>query len=464
LAEVQLSRRGQMFFILPIFLVAISIIRGEPYIAVTAAFLFSLLFYSRFEITNCSIEIDDEIPQGNKTVDGSFKVEHTVRSDRDLEITISKVLKDGFEVSKENENKEKIRTGSKISYRVTPLSRGYHRIGKLTGWLYDPLKIYKRWIEHDIEPEIIVQSSKDAIKKGKTYSKRSHLEEFIEDSFALTVRSNEFEGVREFQPGDSFKNIHWKSFSKFQKLMTKIYERISPIGSHILLDCSPSMRRKLPDGTTKLDHSIHVGLQILKIFEMSGHKIGLTAYDHKDVLFHQKIGAGKATFRRLYEEASKLPGSIDPKNLSIERYESSLNIDDLDEEEKQFTQKISQFSSISSRSHLSGILSSIDLIRVQGDEKRLVIIISDLEMQPQAALKALKHLKEINNEVWLIVPFSPWYEVKEVDDEILEKAYKEYEKLENILVNIERLGCLIFELYPDKEGITIFEEWGDRKT
>lgn len=462
--EMELSSRGKFFLILIFILVAVSIFREEPYIVVTAAFLFSVFFYSRFKLLNCSVEIEDRISEDNKTVGESFKVEHTVKGERGFALSLSKIPSDEFEMAEENEQEKKLTSGSKYSYRVTPSSRGYQRVGKLTGWVYDPLKLYKRSIEHKIEEEVVVQSSKESIKKAKTYSKRSYTEEFIENRFGFTVQSNEIEGIREFQPGDSLKDIHWKSFSKFQKLMTRVHERISPIGSQILLDCSPSMRRRLPDGTTKLDHSIYVALQILKNFDILDHEIGMTAYDHTAILFHQELDSGMAAFRRLYEKLSDLPGAIEPENLSIERYETSLDLGDLDEKEKQFSERVNQFSSISHRDHISGILSSVNQIRKRGREKQLVIIISDLEMQPQATLKAVEHLKEMDDEVWVIVPFSPWYEVSEVDEEKLERTYQEYEKLENILGNLEHLGCSIFELYPDKEGIAILEEWGGRRT
>ena len=464
MADVVLSKRGRLLFILPIVLVALSMFTGEPFVVVTAAFLFSIIFYSRFEVLNSSVVIEDHISDQNKTVGETFEVEHVVKGDRVLEVDLSKELADDFELTEDKKEIDQLSTGSHISYRVRPSSRGYHNIGKLKGWLYDPLKIYKKSIEHDIEGEVVVQSSKEAIKKAKTYSKRSYSQEFISDPFAFSTRSNEFDGIREFQPGDSMRDIHWKSFSKFQKLMTKIYETISPKGIHVILDCSPSMRRKLPDGSTKLDHSLYVTLQVLKNFQTHGHEIGMTAHDHTGIIFHQDLDLGEAAFRRIYEKVSDLPGAIESKDTSIERYDTSIDFDELDEKEERFSEKISQFSSNSRGKHLSGVLSAVDKIKVRGKEKRSVIMISDLESRPQAMLKAVKHLKEIDDDVWLINPFSPWYEVGEVDQEVLEKAYQEYEKLQNILEKLERLGCSIFELYPDREGIDILEERGEKLT
>jgi len=463
LTEVEISRRGQILIILPIILVAISILTGEPYTAITAAFLFSLIFYSRYEITNCSVEIKDEISKDNKVVDEPFKVKHTLRSDRELDLSISTSLNDEFE-SIENVSEKEVKSNSQISYKVNPKSRGYHKLGKLTVWLYDPLKIYKKKIEHYIEQNFTVQSSREAIKKAKTYSKRSYAEEFVEDPFAFTIRSNEFEGIREFHPGDSLRDIHWKSFSKFQKLMTKVYESISPINTHIFLDCSPSMRRRLPDGTTKLDHSIYISLQMLKNFDIQGHEIGMTAYDHKDTIFHQNPESGEAAFKKLYQKVSELPGAVESKNVPTKRYEDSIDLYDLEGEEKSFAERVGKFINTSSRKHLSGVLSSVDQLRARGETKKLVIIISDLEMQPQANLKAVEYLREADNKVWCIVPFSPWYEITEVDEKTLENAYQEYERLEKILGKLNRLGCLLFELHPDKEGFTVLEERGERKT
>ncbi|MFP4000833.1 MAG: DUF58 domain-containing protein [Thermoplasmata archaeon] len=463
LGEIELSSRGKFFLILIFVMVAISVFREQPYLVVTAAFLFTIFFYSRFKLLKSSVKIEDRVSEGNKTVGEPFRVEHAVRGERGFDLVLSKAHPEEFEIEDENEGETELTTDSEFSYRLTPLSRGYHRLGKLEGWLHDPLDFYRKQIEHEIQTEVVVQSSKEAIRKAKTYSKHSYTEEFIEEPFAFTIRSNEIEGIREFQPGDSFKDIHWKSSSKFQKLMTRVYERMSPMATQILLDCSPSMRRRLPNGTTKLDHTIYVALQILKNFDLLDHDIGMTAYEYTDILFHQKPDSGKAVFRRLYERVSELPGSIEPYKLSIEKYESSVDTGELDEKEKRFSQKISQFSSIPRRDHISGILSAVDHIRVQGGEKKLVIIISDLEMQPQSTLKAVEHLKKSDDEVWIIVPFSPWYETNEIDEETLEKTYREYEKLENMLAKLERLSCSIFELYPDKEGIAILEEWGERK-
>ncbi len=464
MAQVELSKRGKLILVLPLVFVAYAVFIKEPYVAFSAAFLFSIIFYSRYKISNCTVEFQDDIPKGNKTVEEPFRVKHRVLSDDKLDLDLSVILDEGFEIKDEGSMTKDLRTNADFSYDLMPNSRGYHELGEIKGWLYDPLKVYKRSFVHQIEEEVVVQSSKRAIKKAKTYSKRSYAEEFVEDPSAFTVRSNEFEGIREFHPGDSLRDIHWKSFSKFQKLMTRVYERVSPIGTQLLLDCSPSMRRSLPNGTTKLDHSVYIALQILKNFEIQGHDIGMTAYDHKHVIFHQNPDSKRATFKKLYNKVSDLPGSLEPKDVSFDRYQGSVDISELGEEEKQFSNRIGELISKSGREEIAGVLSSVDQMKARGEKRKLVIIISDLEMQPEATVKAVEYLKEMKNEVWMIVPFSPWYELEEVDEDTLEKAYKEYENLEKILSKLERLRCLIFEVHPEKEGFQVLDERERRKT
>ncbi|MFW6047849.1 MAG: hypothetical protein ACOC87_00940 [Candidatus Natronoplasma sp.] len=62
MTDIVLSKRGRLFFILPLILVA-----------VTTAFLFSSYFTN---VLNCEIKIEDKVSKRNKTVIQTFEVEH----------------------------------------------------------------------------------------------------------------------------------------------------------------------------------------------------------------------------------------------------------------------------------------------------------------------------------------------------------------------------------------------------
>ncbi len=461
---IELSGRGKFLLLVLISLFAVSFLLQNPFITLAGVVIFSLFLYARYEANILNLEVEDKIVKGNKTVDEPFEIKHQIKCDKDLPIEVSLMPNKNFDLKEDPIEDKKMSTNSPFSYKVIPKSRGYQEIGKISVSLYDTLRLYKKYVEYPIQDEVMVNSSKEAIRKAKKYSKRTHTEEFVKSTVDFTSTSNEFEGIREYQPGDPRRNIHWKSLSKFQTLMTRVYEKLSPAGAHIMLDSSPSMRRRLPNGTTKLEQAVYVSLEILKNFEMLGHDIGMTAYGYKKVHFHQDPSGERVAFRQLYDKVNDLPGDIDPKELSLERYQSSLDFSSLGEEERRFSEKLSEFVTGKRQDQLAGVLSAMKHIQTTGEKKRLVIIISDLEMNPQATIKAIEHLKEMQNIVWIVVPFSPWYEVEKVDDKVLEKAYNEYEKLENILQRIRKLEVSIFELHPGKEGFMILEERREERT
>jgi uncharacterized protein (DUF58 family) len=51
--------------------------------------------------------------------------------------------------------------------------------------------------------------------------------------------SQDFAGMREYQPGDSQKRIHWKASAKAQQLIVKEYEEDLPAGVSIVMDIFP---------------------------------------------------------------------------------------------------------------------------------------------------------------------------------------------------------------------------------
>ncbi|MFW6072109.1 MAG: DUF58 domain-containing protein [Thermoplasmatota archaeon] len=464
MADTELTRLGRFVILIPIFLFILGFLLQTPFSVLVGAGILSLIFYSRYSIKETpDPDISDHVVKGNKHVDEPFQVTHSIKTELATRVNIDVALDESFTVKNPPKLQSTINSQEDIKYKAVPKSRGYHELGKLTGFIYDPLKLYKSKFEHKIDITLSIQSSKEAIRRAQTYTRRRHAEEFITGEVSLAMRSNEFEGIREYQPGDSFKDIHWKSLSKFQKYMTRVYEKIAPINCHIMIDCSQSMRRKLSDGTTKLDQAVYVATEILKNFDLLGHGIGLTAYDHKKVLFHQNPGQKKEAFQRIYNNLPKLPGPIETNKSDFERYKRRIDKDTLDKYEEMFSRKVSKFVSPTSQKELSGVLSAVTQIRSTNIEKSLILIFSDLETFPYATIKSVENLKMLQNQIWMVVPFSSWYEADEVDKKVLERAYKDYEKLEEILHRLERLDVSVFELHPEKEGFMILEERGSRK-
>ncbi len=453
----ELSKKGQLFLLIPAFLLLIGILLRQPYTVVAGTALFSLIFYSKWTLDDAKIDIETEILGKTLYVDETFQISHRISTSGPVRAELSPNLTEELRAKDNPCLNGPISSESILRYRAVPSSRGHYEVGRLDGYIEDVLGLFSRHVEMPIGKTITVHSSKEAIKKAKTYSRRKHAETFVESPMQFTRRTNEFSNIRRYQPGDSLKNIHWKSFSRFQELMTIEYEKISPIGCHVLLDCSPSMRRRLPSGTTKLEQAIFVSLEILKNFELLGHQIGLTAYDHKKVIFHRPLELERSTFRRIYDEVTELPGAVQTAELSVRRYDFNMERQPQDKHGRAFMEKIGKL--MGKRGWIPSILSAVTQLETRESTEKIVILISDLETQPRATLEAVQRLRRLDNEVWTVVPFSPWYEATELDKETLERAYEDYENLETMVEKLRRMKSSVFELHPGKEGLMILEEW-----
>ncbi len=458
MSDMRLSKRGKLLILVPVYLMILGFILHEPYSVITGMALLSLFIYSRFYLyrTANTLKVVDELEPGIKSVDEGFSLRQKISSERTLKIRAVPVHEEG--VGTDRKDGMEVTTPANPDQRLMPKRRGYLKVGGLEGWVYDPMELYKIPLKQKKSTLVVVQSSKDAIRRAKAYAKRSHVEELIQDYRRYTTTSGELEEIREYQPGDKLKDIHWRSASKFQKYMTKVYEKMAMVEVHILLDSGPSMRRKSSGDVNKMEHSIFVSLEILKKFEIAGHDIGLTVFDHKGVIFHQKPDHRHSTFNRIYEKMAELPSPIRSNGYNTLRYPENIDAVHLSEAEKEFSRKAGGIISGASSHELAGIVTTVRMIKSGSGKRTLVVIITDLEINTGLTIKTVEKMKALGNDVWVIVPFSPWYDVEEPDLEILERTYLDYERLERLLLKLHRAGASVFELYPSKEGLKILLE------
>lgn len=109
--------------------------------------------------------------------------------------------------------------------------RGVYRAGVEKVYIYDFLKIFRFRKKINRFEEITVLPRKLTIQPLLSDSE-SESETVSTNNFALN--KNTFVSVREYQPEDSIKHIHWKMSAKLDKLMVKQFER-STGGTAIIL-------------------------------------------------------------------------------------------------------------------------------------------------------------------------------------------------------------------------------------
>jgi uncharacterized protein (DUF58 family) len=98
----------------------------------------------------------------------------------------------------------------------------------------------------------------------------------------MVGRGREFERLREYQPGDSFDEVHWKGTAKRGRPITKIFQVERTQEIYVVIDASRlSARPATQDGrtVTTLERHITATLVLLLAASQQGDRFGLVAHD-----------------------------------------------------------------------------------------------------------------------------------------------------------------------------------------
>ena len=167
----------------------------------------------------------------------------------------------------------------------------------------------------------------------------------------------EFAAHREYTPGDDIKHIDWKVWSKTDRLYIKEYEEETNLKCTIILDCSKSMRYGDAEGWSKFDYAATTAASLAYMLQQQQDAIGL-------VTFSNKI-------------EKNLKPSSHPSHLKLMLHELERTVPDLKTDVSDVFQQLA------------------NQIRTRG----MVILISDLFLDPKDLAKALQQFRLRRHEV-----------------------------------------------------------------
>ena len=109
--------------------------------------------------------------------------------------------------------------------------RGWLRPGRLRVESCFPLGLLRAWSWVDLELKVLVYPKP---VPGDLPLSSGHSDEEEEGQAARGRGVDDFQGLRDFQPGDSRRRLHWKAFSKGQGLLVKDFAALT--GRDLCLD------------------------------------------------------------------------------------------------------------------------------------------------------------------------------------------------------------------------------------
>jgi len=170
---------------------------------------------------------------------------------------------------------------------------------------------------------------------------------------------------------------------RLQKLIVREFESERNVSTVILIDSSESMAGGAVD-TTKFELAIKSGMLLAKLAMEQKDQVGVCTFSDRN---HFRWLA-PSTRRSHYYDIITFLGAITPKG------------------NKEIFWSIEEFSR-------------------NWDKRSLVFLITDLEVAGVDIVAAVKKLKSYGHAVVIVAPFSPWFEIHELELSPIDKALAE---------------------------------------
>lgn len=339
-------------------------------------------------------------------------------------------------------------------YSMTPRERGYFKFPPLKVTLKEARGLFESEFEIPVETEVFVRASKKEIAMARLMSRRKQFEITgpAHQRHTRTYRAD-FKSVREYIPGDRFRDIDWKAMSRLTRMMTKEFEQETNLPTMLLMDTSLSMREVVKQ-RSKLDHSIALALQVAVVMKSSGHSVGLMTFDENKVTGH--LSPGKCEIDDIVLSLFRLPNPVETGDYpGIPRPSSQEPV----EGEKEFLSSVGPFlvqgkRSVFTRDRTTGIFEAMRNLEMSEETGMLVIIISDLETNRPSFLRAIQMAVRKKHRVVLVSPFSWPYHIQgeDLSAEKLERMYQDGLEKQTLIRSLRAGGVKVIDIGSGERG------------
>ncbi|MHA1727316.1 MAG: DUF58 domain-containing protein [Promethearchaeota archaeon] len=312
-----------------------------------------------------------------------------------------------------------------FSYILEPKVRGEYIIGPLTVVVKDRLgfNAEERTVPDSID-DILIYPPYEMIRKIEAMAEQRAVNmSFGIHRSRIKGMGTEFYGMRKYVYGDQFRSIDWKASVRTQQLIVKEFETDKAINVVIFVDSSQSMGAGAIENT-KFEYSISAAMLLAKIALDRKDKVGIATFsDKKHFRFLAPSGKKGGFFTILNFLARVMP-----------------------KHDKKFLESCEEFTH-------------------QFTRRSLVVILSDLETDKNDILMGIKKLRTYGHLVMMISPFSPWFEVHELElspsDKAIAEAISEemMQHLVTLKPEIEKYRCSLINVGPDDMLNVVLNEY-----
>ncbi|OGS43208.1 MAG: hypothetical protein A3K76_05675 [Euryarchaeota archaeon RBG_13_57_23] len=311
----------------------------------------------------------------------------------------------------------KPRTLVTFSYTVKLRRRGEHKIGSMKIERSDPLGLFAEEQLVGKTTSINAHTKKDSFDAARRIGLREHFEfAGVSRMPAIVLRMQEFDSIRDYVPGDKARDILWKAYPKYGKLLTKTYIKEGSLQTFILMDCGRSMRIS-GRGASKIDHAVDLSMQLSNVLIGNYHPTGIAIFDEVAMIDKSDPALGKHQFENIVKILRKAPESIRPAPGREEVPETPARVSSppsltraiSPENNGDFLAAVASIKRQKSKTiSVDGIIKTA--VAKRKGQERLFIVISDLVSCRDGVIAGARICQRTGNRMLVIHTYDGWYQ------------------------------------------------------
>jgi uncharacterized protein (DUF58 family) len=168
-------------------------------------------------------------------------------------------------------------------YHILPTRRGDLALGKTYVRYQSALRLAERWAVADTSAAVRVLPNLEQARQQTLYLIRTRQVAMERRRRRFRGLGREFESLRDYRPGDEFRNISWTATARRSKLITRVFQMERSQTVWIVIDAGRLLREQIVSAAaalrlSKLDYAVDAALALAQVAMHSGDRVGLLAY------------------------------------------------------------------------------------------------------------------------------------------------------------------------------------------
>lgn len=223
-----------------------------------------------------------------------FEVELTLRNEGRRELSLR--LVDTVPTADPQTHTVRVGALSELSLRYSAVisRRGAHRLGPVTVRVRSRLGLFDRQVRHEVGTDVRVYPTFRQLRSWGLLAREA------QQRAPVRVRrrpggESEFERLRPYVRGDSYRHVDWKATARRRTLVTREFGQEVNQNVLFLVDAGRMMSAEV-HGRPMFDHALDAALTLGQVALRRGDRVGLVLYDDKIRAWCPPRGGARAGF------------------------------------------------------------------------------------------------------------------------------------------------------------------------